>query len=184
MSAALRARGGMLRRSLSSCRRVSQMDLESASWQMVTLCLDPKRGFPLPDAPALCMHAERLVYAMVCACGCAKNVRDCMQNALARVRDTHIHTVWCNQRHALTRTCTPQTHAGVYKQTTYHKQTKNQWARDDPAFTGLCFKTRTHAQTHARVHARILSLSLNQSLTHSLTHSHTHSLVCDMQVFA
>jgi len=49
--------------------RVSQMDLESASWQMVTLCLDPKR---------------------------------------------------------------------VYKQTTYHKQTKNQWARDDPAFTVLC----------------------------------------------
>ena len=46
--------------------RVSQMDLESASWQMVTLCIDPKR---------------------------------------------------------------------VYKQTTYHKQTKNQWARDDPAFT-------------------------------------------------
>ena len=42
------------------------MDLESASWQMVTLCIDPKR---------------------------------------------------------------------VYKQTTYHKQTKNQWARDDPAFT-------------------------------------------------
>jgi len=24
------------------CSRVSQMDLESASWQMVTLCLDPK----------------------------------------------------------------------------------------------------------------------------------------------
>jgi uncharacterized integral membrane protein len=45
------------------------MDLESASWQMVTLCIDPKR---------------------------------------------------------------------VYKQTTYHKQTKNQWARDDPAFTVLC----------------------------------------------
>ena len=48
--------------------RVSQMDFESASWQMITLCLDPKR---------------------------------------------------------------------VYKQTTYHKQTKNQWARDDPAFTML-----------------------------------------------
>lgn len=23
----------------------------------------------------------------------------------------------------------------VYKNTSYHKQTKNQWARDDPAFT-------------------------------------------------
>lgn len=26
----------------------------------------------------------------------------------------------------------------VYKNTSYHKQTKNQWARDDPAFTVLC----------------------------------------------
>nr|XP_024360954.1 protein unc-50 homolog isoform X3 [Physcomitrium patens] len=26
----------------------------------------------------------------------------------------------------------------VYQQTKYHKQTKNQWARDDPAFTVIC----------------------------------------------
>lgn len=46
-----------------------QMDLEYTFWQMVTLCIDPKK---------------------------------------------------------------------VYKHTTYHKQTKNQWARDDPAFTVVC----------------------------------------------
>mmetsp|Transcript_58961 Transcript_58961/g.120718 ORF Transcript_58961/g.120718 Transcript_58961/m.120718 type:complete len:244 (+) Transcript_58961:401-1132(+) len=46
-----------------------QMDLEYTFWQMVTLCIDPKK---------------------------------------------------------------------VYKHTTWHKQTKNQWARDDPAFTVLC----------------------------------------------
>ena len=25
-----------------------------------------------------------------------------------------------------------------YRHTSYHKQTKNQWARDDPAFVVLC----------------------------------------------
>jgi hypothetical protein len=101
----------------------------------------------------------------MCATACETRERACT---------THIHTVWCNQRHALTHTCTTQTHAGVYKQTTYHKQTKNQWARDDPAFTGLCFKTRTHAH----MHARILTHSLTRSITHSLTLSHAQSCVC------
>jgi len=64
-----RSRSGLLPDYLRRALRLSQMDFESASWQMVTLCIDPKR---------------------------------------------------------------------VYKQTTYHKQTKNQWARDDPAFTVLC----------------------------------------------
>lgn len=33
----------------------------------------------------------------------------------------------------LTRMC-----ALRYRHTSYHKQTKNQWARDDPAFVVLC----------------------------------------------
>ena len=69
MPAMYRGSSGFLPDYLRRSLRVSQMDFESASWQMVTLCFDPKR---------------------------------------------------------------------VYKQTTYHKQTKNQWARDDPAFTVLC----------------------------------------------
>lgn len=151
-------------RLLCSCRRVSQMDLESASWQMVTLCLDPKRGFPSQMRLRFCMHAVRLVYVMVCVCFrvCEKSARLHAKCVSARAH-THILTVCCNHGHAL-RACTPQTHAGVYKQTTYHKQTKNQWARDDPAFTGLCFKIRTHACAQAR--------------THSHTHTHRERESC------
>uniref|UniRef100_A0A7S0NED4 UNC-50 family protein n=1 Tax=Hanusia phi TaxID=3032 RepID=A0A7S0NED4_9CRYP len=64
-----RHRGGFIPDYLRRAIKYSQMDLENASWQMVTLCIDPKR---------------------------------------------------------------------VYKHTCFHKQTKNQWARDDPGFTVLC----------------------------------------------
>lgn len=65
-----RARSAVLPEYLRRAFKYPQMDLEYTFWQMVYLCLDPKR---------------------------------------------------------------------VYKNTSYHKQTKNQWARDDPAFTVLCF---------------------------------------------
>ncbi|KAJ1485848.1 UNC-50 [Baffinella frigidus] len=64
-----RARQTFLPEYIRRAIKLPQMDLEYTFWQMVNLCLDPKR---------------------------------------------------------------------VYKNTSYHKQTKNQWARDDPAFTVLC----------------------------------------------
>lgn len=41
-------------------------------------------------------------------------------------------------RRGTTRPTTPPRQPRRYRHTAYHKQTKNQWARDDPAFVVVC----------------------------------------------
>lgn len=148
--------------SLSSCRRVSQMDLESASWQMVTLCLDPKRGCPSQSGMLFSTHAAR--YLCVCAARCQlvgvrEGVRDWFGNAL-RARVLQVKT----RTHPRART--PQLQACINRPhiTSRPKTSGRAMTQLLQVVARCCPRTRTHARVH--VHHQ----------THALTHSHARSL--------